>query len=62
MRVDTFRSALEQAEQQFRAAASVDYDSRALNLYYGVSQAGRAVAAGLGQDESTLQAPLLVGE
>jgi hypothetical protein len=58
IRVETFRSALEQAEQQFRAAASVDYDSRALNLYYGVSQAGRAVAAaatGLGQDEWTLQ-------
>ena len=58
-RADTFRSALEQAEQQFRAAASVDYDSRALNLYYGLSQAGRAVAAaarGLGQDEWSLHA------
>jgi len=44
-RAATFRSALEQAEQQFRAAASIDYDSRALNLFYGASQAGRAVAA-----------------
>jgi len=44
-RADTFRSALEQAEQQFRAAASVDYDSRALNLYSGASQAGRALGA-----------------
>lgn len=56
-RADTFRSALEQAEQQFRAAAFVDYDSRALNLYYGPSQAGRAIAAaarGLDQDEWSL--------
>lgn len=44
-RVETFQNALEQAEQQFRAAASVGYDSRALNLYYGASQAGRALAA-----------------
>lgn len=44
-RAATFRSSLEQAEQQFRAAAAVDYDSRALNLYYGLSQAGRAIAA-----------------
>ncbi len=57
-RADTFRSALEQAEQQFRAAASVDYDSRALNLYYGASQAGRALAATarvLGPDSWTLR-------
>lgn len=56
-RAATFRGALEQAEQQFRAAASVDYDSRALNLYYGASQAGRAVAAAattLGGDEWAL--------
>lgn len=44
-RAATFRSALEQAEQQFRAAALVDFDSRALNLFYGLSQAGRALAA-----------------
>jgi len=41
----TFQSALEQAEQQFRAAESIGYDSRALNLFYGLSQAGRAIAA-----------------
>lgn len=56
-RAATFRSALEQAEQQFRAAATVGYDSRALNLYYGASQAGRALAAVarvLGEDGWTL--------
>jgi len=36
---------LEQAEQQFRAAALIDFVSRALNLFYGLSQAGRAIAA-----------------
>ena len=41
----TFRAALEQAEQQFRAAENVSFDSRALNLYYGLSQAGRAIVA-----------------
>ncbi|MGL4174760.1 MAG: YaaC family protein [Dermatophilaceae bacterium] len=35
------------AEQQFAAAASVDVQSRPLNLFYGLSQAGRAVAASL---------------
>lgn len=44
-RAETFRAALEQAEQQFRAAAQVNYDSRALNLFYGLSQASRAIAA-----------------
>jgi hypothetical protein len=40
-----YSSALEQAEQQFRAAASVGPESRPLNLFYGLSQAGRAIAA-----------------
>ncbi len=56
-RAQTFQSALEQAEQQFRAAASVGYDSRPLNLFYGLSQAGRAVAAAasrLGPDDWAL--------
>lgn len=44
-RAETFQTSLEQAEQQFRAAASVGYDSRPLNLFYGLSQAGRAIAA-----------------
>ena len=45
VRAATFRAGLEQAEQQLRAAASVGYDSRALNLFYGLSQGGRALAA-----------------
>lgn len=40
-----YSSALEQAEQQFRAAASVGPESRPLNLFYGLSQAGRAITA-----------------
>ena len=44
-RRDTFQGALEQAEQQFRAASLIGYDSRPLNLFYGLSQAGRAIAA-----------------
>ncbi len=42
-----FSSSLEQAQQQFEAAAGVGFESRALNLYYGLSQAGRAIAAAL---------------
>jgi hypothetical protein len=41
-----FHMALEQAQQQFAAAARIGYESRPLNLFYGLSQAGRAVAAG----------------
>lgn len=44
-RKQLFNSSLEQAQQQFEAAGRVGFDSRALNLYYGVSQAGRAIAA-----------------
>ena len=44
-RAPLFGAALEQAEQQFRAAEGVPYVSRPLNLFYGLSQAGRAVAA-----------------
>lgn len=42
-----FTSSLEQAQQQFASASSVGFESRALNLYYGLSQAGRAIAAAL---------------
>ncbi|GAB3249254.1 YaaC family protein [Arthrobacter pigmenti] len=42
-----FTSSLEQAQQQFEAAARVGFESRALNLYYGLFQAGRAIAAAL---------------
>jgi hypothetical protein len=41
----TFGSALEQAEQLFEAAATVGYAARPILLFYGLSQAGRAVAA-----------------
>lgn len=44
-RRQTFQSALDQAEQQFRAAQVTGPQSRALNLFYGLSQAGRAIAA-----------------
>jgi hypothetical protein len=40
-----FGSALEQAEQLFTAAEAVDYAARPILLFYGLSQAGRAVAA-----------------
>lgn len=44
-REQTFRSSLEQAEQLFKAADAIGYESRPLNLFYGLSQAGRAIAA-----------------
>jgi hypothetical protein len=40
-----FGAALEQAQQLFAAAAAVDYASRPILVFYGLSQAGRAVAA-----------------
>lgn len=50
-----FGASLEQAEQQFLAAASVGVQSRPLNLFYGLSQAGRAVAAALAPAEESAQ-------
>ena len=44
-RLETFHSALEQSQQQLAAAARIGYESRPLNLFYGLSQAGRAIAA-----------------
>jgi hypothetical protein len=44
-RKQIFGSALEQAEQLFAAAESVGYASRPILLFYGLSQAGRAIAA-----------------
>lgn len=44
-RKQLFVSALEQAEQQFKAAENIGYESRSLNLYYGLSQAERAISA-----------------
>ena len=40
-----FSAALEQAEQLFRGAAAADYAVRPLLLFYGYSQAARALAA-----------------
>jgi hypothetical protein len=40
-----FESAIEQAEQLFAAAETAGYASRPLLLFYGLSQAGRAIAA-----------------
>lgn len=41
----TYRAAIEQAGQMFRAAAAVDPATRPLQAFYGLSQAGRAIAA-----------------
>ncbi|MBB4910768.1 YaaC family protein [Actinophytocola algeriensis] len=41
----TYVFALEQAEQMFRAAATVGPATRPLLVFYGLSQAGRAIAA-----------------
>lgn len=40
-----FCSALEQAEHLFTASAAVDHSARPILLFYGLSQAGRAIAA-----------------
>jgi hypothetical protein len=40
-----FSSALEQAEELFIAAGTVGYAARPIMLFYGLSQAGRAIAA-----------------
>jgi hypothetical protein len=48
-----FSAALEQAEQLFRGAASLGYASRPLNLFYGLSQAGRALSAAHDSQQST---------
>ncbi|WP_162236951.1 YaaC family protein [Agreia sp. Leaf283] len=37
--------ALEQAQQQLSASATIGYESRPLNLFYGITQAGRALSA-----------------
>jgi hypothetical protein len=44
-RRDQFRSALEQSEQLFRAAAATSLATRPLLAFYGLSQASRAVLA-----------------
>lgn len=44
-RKKVFLAALEQCEQLLRGAQTLGYASRPLNLFYGLSQAGRAVSA-----------------
>ncbi|WP_218190860.1 YaaC family protein, partial [Pseudomonas sp. SID14000] len=44
-RKETFCAALEQAEQLFTAAKVTDAMVRPLLVYYGLNQAGRAIAA-----------------
>ncbi|WP_206793988.1 YaaC family protein [Amycolatopsis sp. MtRt-6] len=56
MRQTVFNAALEQAEQLFAAAANVDYAARPILAFYGLSQAGRAIAAAAtGQDKNAWQ-------
>jgi len=44
-RREVFVSALEQAEQLFKAASQVPYASRPILIFYALSQAGRAIVA-----------------
>lgn len=44
-RGDVFDAAVEQCEQLLRGAARLGYASRPLSLFYGLSQAGRAITA-----------------
>lgn len=44
-RGDVFDAAMEQCEQLLRGAAELGYASRPINLFYGLSQAGRAITA-----------------
>ncbi|MER5912342.1 hypothetical protein ABT124_18070 [Streptomyces sp. NPDC001982] len=71
-RADTYVFALEQAEQMFRAAATVGPATQPLLIFYGLSQAGRAIMAaapvngeqwmlaghGISQDHKTFDGPL----
>ncbi|MFJ6862450.1 YaaC family protein [Streptomyces werraensis] len=44
-RRNAYAAALEQAEQTFQAAAAVGTATRPIQVFYGLSQAGRAIAA-----------------
>jgi hypothetical protein len=44
-RRQTFAAAMQQFEEQFTAAKAVTSYTRPLNLYYGLAQAGMAIAA-----------------
>ena len=54
-RREVFCAALEQAEQLFIAAEEIGYGSRPLLAFYGLSQAGRALAAAAHADQWILQ-------
>jgi hypothetical protein len=41
----TFQAALEQAEQFLRSAETAGYETKPVQVFYGLSQAGRAIAA-----------------
>lgn len=49
-----FATGLHQAEQQFKAATTIGPESRPLNLFYGLSQAGRAIAVAASLSRATL--------
>jgi hypothetical protein len=49
-----FTSSLEQAEQLFRAAETVGVATKPLLIFYGLSQAGRAIAAAVAVDSWVL--------
>jgi hypothetical protein len=54
-RRETYVFALEQAEQMFRAAQSVGTAARPILVFYGLSQAGRAIAAASTVDDGEWQ-------
>lgn len=53
----TFNAALEQAEQMFRAAEGAGVMTRPILAFYGLSQAGRAIAAAAASVPDHVQAP-----
>ena len=54
-RRQVFGAALQQSEELFDAAQAVGPPSKPLPLFYGLSQAGRAIAAAQNMDEATWQ-------
>jgi hypothetical protein len=61
-RKETFCAALEQAEQLFAAARVTDAMVRPLLVYYGLNQAGRAIAAAAAHVPTRVQQPGKPGE
>lgn len=49
-RRQVFAAALEQAEQLFVTSAAIEVTARPLTLFYGLSQAGRAIAAAFAEE------------